>query len=408
MLQESVPTLSVAQLVQPDLIENPYPFYHQLRATDPVHQDRIGVWVLSRYADVVAALHDPRFSADRIRPALQIFPEDTRETFRPLFEGISQMMLFMDPPHHTRLRGLINKAFTPRVVEAMRPQIQQAVDTLLDRVQEAGTMDVMADLAYPLPTQVIAQMLGVPEGDRDQMKSWSDDFVLFLGNLRLLSPAQFLKIYQSMQGFIAYFREQVAARRQHPTDDLLSALIQAEENGTVLSEEELFENCILLLAAGHETTINLIGNGLLALLRNPEQLRKLQEAPHLIGPAVEELLRYDSPVQFTGRVLTADAEIGGRAVAKGTAFLLGLSMANHDPARFHDPDRLDITRRDNRHLSFGYSAHFCVGAPLARLEGQIAINTVLRRMPDLALATDSVHHHPNMSFRGLRALPVRF
>jgi cytochrome P450 len=411
VLDTTTGTLSLGQLLRPDLLDDPLPFYRQLREQQgPVYRDAIGVWVLTNYADVVAALHDPRFSADRIRPALNIIPEPQRTELRPLFEYIVQMMLFQDPPHHSQVRGLVTKAFTPRVVAAMRPQIQAMVDELLDAVQPEGRMDIVNDLSHPLPTAVIAEMMGVPHEHREQFKAWSDHFVLFLGNMRLLTVDQFRQIYTSMQEFTGYFRELVAERRLHPADDLLSALISAEEQGTMLTEEELFMNCILLLAAGHETTINLIGNGMLAFLRHPDQWERLRADPALLESAVEECLRYDAPAQFTARVLLAEAEIAGTTIPAGQPFLFGLGMSNHDPARFAEPDRFEIGRPDNRHLSFGYSSHFCVGAPLARLEAQIAFAALAERLPNLRLAApdERLPRNPNISFRGVLSLPVVF
>ena len=400
--------LGLANLFRPDVQADPYPFYHRLRTEDPVYRDEeMRTWVLTRYADVVAIVRDPRFLADRIDPAMDALEEMGLAELRPLYRVLTRQILFTDPPDHTRLRRLVNKAFTPRAVEGMRAHIQQIVDGLLDAVEPSGRMDVIRDLAYPLPTVVIAEMLGVPPEDRDRFKKWSDDFAVFLGTL---TPAQEQSVQALKSVFEAqrYFHGVVTQLRQNPKENLLSALARAEEQGDMLTEEELLANSILLLAAGHETTTNLIGNGLLALLQHPDQLELLRDDPSLVESAVEELLRYNSPVQLTSRLVKEDLEIGGKQVWHNQWITLLLGAANRDPAQFPDPDRLDITRRDNRHVSFGQGPHFCLGAGLARLEGQIAISTVLRRLPKLRLATDRLRWHETPAFRGLTALPVTF
>ena len=315
-------------------------------------------------------------------------------------------MLFKNPPDHTRLRGLVHKAFTPRRVEQMRSQIQAITDGLLDRVQAAGRADLIAELAYPLPVTVIAAMLGVPAEDHAQFHAWSDALAHSLDLTE--DPEVYTRASRAAVALTAYLRTIIEQRRRQPQDDLLSALILAEEGGGRLSEDELYATVTLLLVAGHETTVNLIGNGVLALLRHPDQLRRLRDEPGLIRTAVEELLRYDSPVQATSRVARADLEIGGHTIRAGqqVSFLLG--AANHDPARFADPTRLDLSRDPNPHLAFGSGIHYCLGAPLARLEGQIAINTLVQRLPGLALAPERPEHRDNYVLRGLRRLRVTF
>ncbi len=393
-------------LLAPEVRADPYPLYDFLRAWDPVHwSEEAARWILTRYADISAVLRDGRFSADRATQFMRLLGAEEREHLGALEAGLARQLLFIDPPDHTRLRRLVNAAFTPRVVERMRARIQEIVDDLLDAVAPRGRMDVIADLAYPLPSIVIAEMLGVPPADRDRFKRWSDDLAAFIG----LSPAlveSARRAQGSMLEFADYFREIIAARRAQPGEDLLSALIAAEAQGDVLSEEELLANCILLLAAGHETTTNLIGNGLLALLRHPDALARLRREPDLIRSAVEELLRYDSPVQATARLAKADVEVGGRTIQAGQGVVLLLGAANRDPEQFPDPHALDLARADNRHLAFGAGAHFCVGAPLARLEGQIAIGTVLRRFPDLRLVDAPLAWRESVAFRGLESLPV--
>jgi pimeloyl-[acyl-carrier protein] synthase len=388
--------------MDPDFVRNPYPIYHRLRAEDPVHRSPLGFWVLTRYDDVQAVLRDPRFAKEAIATVVAA-------RFGMTTPSIGLSMLDRDPPDHTRLRGLVSKAFTPRVVEVLRPHIQEIVDGLLDRAEGAGRMDLIDDFAYPLPVIVICELLGVPVEDRERFRHWGVDIARGLDGV-LLPPDS--EIHQrslaSRRALADYFRTLIAARRAAPRGDLLSGLIAAEEAGDKLSEEELLATCILLLVAGHETTVNLIGNGTLALLRHPAELRRLRENPALIGSAVEELLRFDGPVQRTARVPSEDVTIAGKRIARGDLVLPFIGAADRDPAQFPDPDRLDITRADNRHIAFGWGIHFCLGAPLARVEGQIAINTIVKRLPKLALATEKPEHRQSLTLRGLVALPVTF
>ena len=306
-------------------------------------------------------------------------------------------MLFRDPPDHTRLRALVNRAFTPRVIENLRSRIQQIVEQLLDRAQDAGAMDVIADLAYPLPVTVICDMLGVPPGDRDRIRQWSADVARSLDAIGLPADPEIVERGRSARHALGdYFRGLIPERRTRPQADLLSLLIAAEERGDRLSEGELLAMCILL------------GNGMLALLRHPEQLTRLRSEPALIQSAVEELLRYDSPVQRTARMTTVGVELGGRKIDEGSMVVAAIGAANRDPAHFADPDRLDISRRDNHHIAFGFGIHFCPGAPLARVEGQIAIGALLRRMPGLRLQVLTPEWRESSTLRGLKALPVMF
>ena len=323
--------------------------------------------------------------------------------------ALPHSMLFRDPPDHTRLRALVSKAFTPRMIETMRDHIQEIVDRLLDRVQDAGRMDVMEDLAYPLPVTVICEMLGVPVTDHASIRGWSADIARSLDAIGLPSDQEIVERGRTSRRALAgYFRRLVPERRARPQQDLLSGLIAAEEQGDKLSQDEVIAMCLLLFIAGHETTVNLIGNGTLALLRHPDQMRKLQADPALIGNAVEELLRYDSPVQRTARIASVDAEVGGQPMPKGTMVITALGAANRDPAQFSDPDVLDVTRKDPRHISFGFGIHFCLGAPLARVEGQLALGTLLRRMPKLALAEANPEWRESSVLRGLKRLDVTF
>ncbi len=390
----------------PEVHANPYPVYRRLRAEDPVHWSALmEAWVLTRYNDVVAVLTDRRFSADR-RQAQNRFAQETmrvQEEFGPF--GRTQTMLTSDPPAHTRLRKLVSKAFTVRMVERMRPHIQEIVDELLDTVQGSGRLDIIHDLAYPLPVIVIAEMLGVPPQNRGEFKRWSDDIVATLGG-PFVAPELLERARKSVNELADYFRGVIAERRREPREDLVSGLIAAEEQGQVLSEDEMLATAMLLLIAGNETTTNLIGNGMLALLRNPDQMQRLRDDPSLIQVAVEELLRHDGPVQGTGRVATEELEIDGRKIKTGQVVFMLLAAANRDPARFENPDALDIGRWDNPHLAFGDGIHFCLGAPLARTEGQIAIGTLLRRFPNPRLETEELEWGGSFILRGLKSLPV--
>jgi cytochrome P450 len=388
----------------PEFVADPYPTYRRLRAEDPVHQSPLGFWVLTRYEDVVSVLRDPRL----IKEPIAAFVAARFGLAAPP-TGMGLSMLDRDPPDHTRLRGLVSKAFTPRVIERLRPHIQQIVDGLLDRVEADHGMDLIEQFAYPLPVIVICEMLGVPVADHERFKGWGLDIARGLDAIMLPPDSPVAQRSVNARHALAdYFRELIAERRADPRDDLLSGLIAAEEAGDKLNEDELLATCILLLVAGHETTVNLIGNGSLALLRHPDQRRRLQDDPGLIVTAVEELLRFDGPVQRTARIPSEDVTIGGKIIGKGEMVMPFIGAADRDPAQFPDPDRLDIGRADNRHIAFGWGVHFCIGAPLARVEGQIALNTLLRRRPKLALATDRPEYRQSLTLRGLAALPVTF
>jgi cytochrome P450 len=389
--------------MDPEFVANPYPMYQRLRAEDPVHQSPLGFWVLTRYDDVVFVLRDARLAKEAI-PA--VIAQRFGITNPP---GIGQSMLDRDPPDHTRLRGLVNKAFTPRVVEQLRPRVQSIVDELLGRLDGRHDMDLIEEFAYPIPVTVICELLGVPVADRDRFKSWGLDIARGLDAVLFGPHSVFAERGAVARHALAeYFRELIAERRKAPREDMLSGLIAAEEAGDRLSEIEMLATCILLLVAGHETTVNLIGNGTLALLRNPDQLQRLRENPGLIATAVEELLRYDGPVQRTARVTSEDVKIGDRVIAKDEMVMPFLGAADRDPAHFAEPDRLDLGRRENRHVAFGYGIHFCLGAPLARVEGQIALGTLVRRLPNLALATERPEFRMSLTLRGLASLPVSF
>jgi pimeloyl-[acyl-carrier protein] synthase len=388
--------------MDPEFVADPYPTYHRLRTEDPVHHSALGFWVLTRYDDVVTALRDPRLAKEAIASFVAA-------RFGAPVPATGLSMLDRDPPDHTRLRGLVSKAFTPRVVEGLRPRIQQIVDALIDGAAARGSMDLIEEFAYPIPVIVICEMLGVPVEDHEHFKGWSLDIARGL-DLIWLGPDSEVgrRSIAARQALAEYFRGLIAQRRAAPRTDLLSGLIAAEEAGDKLNEVELLATCILLLIAGHETTVNLIGNGTLALLRHRDQLERLQREPGLIATAVEELLRFDGPVQRTARIPSEDVTIGGHTIAKGEMVMPFIGAADRDPAQFPDPDRLDIGRTDNRHIAFGWGIHFCLGAPLARLEGQIAINTLVRRLPKISLATDVPEYRQSLTLRGLKALPVSF
>jgi cytochrome P450 len=387
------------------LLQDPYPAYRRLRTEAPAHLDvATGELVLTRYADVVAALRHPRLSSRGVATGGLPIPQSIQWTVRPVLDSLSKQMLFSDPPDHTRLRGLANKAFTPRVVEGMRTRIREISDELLAPLDRAGPVDLVREFTTIFPVTVIAEMLGVHVRDRARFKVWSDDLALFIGGTTLPLPIVLARAARGMLSLRRYFQRLVRERRGNPGNDLLGALIAAEERGDQLTEEELLANASLILAAGHETTTNLIGNGILTLLRHPEQLQLLRENPDLIESAVEELLRYESPVQWTGRVALEALEIGDIRVPAGQSVAIGLAAANRDPAQFPDPDRLDLRREENRHLAFSHGIHFCLGAALARMEGQIAIGELVRRFPHMRLADRPVVWRENFTLRGVKAL----
>jgi len=394
-------------LLDPATIANPYPLYHRLREEDPVHwDDELHMWVLTRYDDIDAALRDPHLSANRVETLRNVAsPEASEAARQTLTATLSSWMLFLDPPQHTRLRNLANQAFTPRMVEKLRKHIEDIVGELLASAASTGSFDVVRDFAYPLPAIVIAEMLGVRREDRDLIKRWSDALALVLGSAAC-EPSIVENGARSVLEFRDYLQELVADRRRKPQEDLITAALRAEDQGSMLSHDELLANCVLLLTAGHETTTNLIGNGTLALLRHPDQLARLRADPGLIKTAVEELLRFDSPVQATSRLVTEDFPLRGRILQKGQLAFLLLGAANRDPARFPDPDSLNLGRADVHHGAFAFGPHYCLGAPLARLEAQIALPRLFAAFADLQLATVELEWRPNFVLRGLKALPI--
>ncbi|MGV7214248.1 cytochrome P450 [Bradyrhizobium sp. UFLA05-112] len=390
----------------PDFIRDPYPHYERLRAVDPMHLTPFGSFVASRHAEVSLVLRDKRFGKDFAERSRRRYGPEIME--EPVFRNLGHTMLQADPPDHTRLRGLVVKAFTARRVEDMRPRIQEIVDQTLDAMIDRGQMDLIGDFAFRLPVTIICDMLGIPEEHREGFHKGSSDGV------RILDPVPMTpdEIKQgNARNLMAqmYFHQLFELRRRNPGDDLTTQLVLAEEDGNKLTNEELTANIMLLFVAGHETTVNLIGNGLLALHRNPDQLALLRSRPELITNAIEEFLRYDSSVQMTGRVTLGDIhDLGGKRIPKGESVLCLLGSANRDPAVYPDsPERLDILRDNVKPVSFGGGIHFCLGAQLARIEAEIAINTLLRRLPDLRI--DDVQNpewRPTFVLRGLKRLPA--
>ena len=388
---------------------NPYPRYAELRERPTLPRSKDGLWVLTRYDDVLATVRDPRLSSHprhspdgRGRRAGA--GEDAPQI--PLIgDGTIEIMLLADAPDHTRLRRLANKAFTPRAVEALRPRIVELVDGMLDAAQERGSFDVMHDLAEPLPVMVICDLLGVPVEDQAQFKPWSESIGRMLDPD--VPPEQLQMAIPAVMGFVQYFATLIEERRTAPGDDLLSALIAAESEGEKLTQGELFAMIILLFIAGHETTTNLIGNGTLALLRNPDELAALRADPSLAVPGTEELLRYDAPVQVTARTATCDLEVNGRlSLQKGESVICGIAAANRDPRFVDDPETLRLARGVPSHLAFSNGMHYCLGAPLARLEGQIAFSAMAQRFPAMALIDDEPPYRDHFVLRGLASLPV--
>jgi cytochrome P450 len=397
--------LSLYHLLDPEVLANPYHLFRRLRTEAPVHWDAfLHTWVVTRYVDVLQVLHT--FSAKRTHTPEKLKAIGLAE-MSPIAELMVKQMLFMDPPEHTRLRSLASYAFSPARVAVLRLHIREIVNRLLDDVQARGQMDIIRDLAEPLPAIVTAEMLGVPLEDRHQLKTWSANFAEMLGNFQH-NPEHAPRMLRTVEEMSTYFRETVRRQRDHPREGLVHSLMTAEVDGDRLSEEEVVATAIVTMVGGLETTTNLIGNGVLTLVRNPEEMKRLREDPSLIPSAVEEMLRYESPSQHTGRLAPEDVELGGRTIRKGQAVMAVMAAANRDPDRFPDPDRFDITRTDNRHLAFGYAAHFCFGAALARVEGQEAFDAIVRRLHNLDLQPVRLVWRNNLGLRGLTALPVTF
>ncbi|HYF46673.1 MAG TPA: cytochrome P450 [Acidimicrobiales bacterium] len=399
--------------LDPEYLLDPYPTLTELREREPIHHSPLGIWMLFGYQDVFELLRNPHTSVsdaniqgglNEMRQAM--FAELLEEFGGDDRERGDKAILNLDPPDHTRIRKLVSKAFTVRRVEALRPRIQELVDEVLDRVAGTGTWDVVEELAFPLPFQVISELLGMPEGDRAAIRDWSHALTKTLDPI--ISEEEMRAAFVASDAMTEYLEEVVPWKRANPADDVLTGLVQAEEDGDTLSAAELRDQIVLLFLAGHETTVNLIGNGLQALMRHPDQLRRWADDPGLDATAVDECLRYDAPVQLSRRIAMADLTLGEETVGPGTLVMTHLASANRDPAKWGPTaDQLDIGRPDaGQHVSFGSGIHFCLGAALARLEGQVAMGSVIRRFPDLELAGEPVSNG-RITLRGLDSLPVR-
>lgn len=399
--------LSLYHLLNPEVLANPYPLYHRLRSEDPVHWDPyLHAWIVTRYQDVVTVL--TRFSADRA-PSPEYFENIGAREVSPIAKVMVKQMLFMDPPAHTRLRKLAAPAFMPARVRVLRQHIQEIADVLIDDVikRDSGRIDLLSDFAEPLPAIVTAEMLGVPVQDHKNLKEWSATFAGMLGNFQH-NPELLGEVMRAVENLTAYFQDAIVQQRENPRPGLVHSLMSSEVDGDRLTDEEIVANCIVTMVGGQETTTNLIGNGMLTLLRNPNQMERLRHHSEIMPAAVEELLRYESPSQHTARLAPRDVVLGGKKIAKRDAVIAVMAAGNRDPERFPEPDRLDFDRPDNRHLAFGWAAHFCFGAPLARIEGEIAFETLLRRFDNLQLTGEKLVWRQNLGLRGLQSLPLTY
>jgi hypothetical protein len=399
------PALSLSRLLDPAILRDPYPLYRQLRDEAPVHWDPyLKVWLVSRHRDVLEVLQ--RFSARRA-PTVEKLEAIGLGRLSPIAELLTQQMLFLDPPAHSRMRALGAAAFTPRRVEALAGYIHDVADDLLDQVEGHGQLEVMTEFAHRLPATVLVRALGTPIEDYPRLKAWSEQFADLLGAIQH-NPVVAARLVDELHDMTEYFRTALRQQRSEVTTGLIGAIANAEVDGDRLSEDEAVANLILTMVGGYETTSHLIGSGLLTLLRNPEQHALLRAEPELMPLTVEELLRYESPIQHTARLAPEPTELAGTAIAEGQPVLALIGAANRDPDQFAEPDRLNLCRRDNRHLAFGWSNHFCFGASLARAEGAIALSALIRRLPAARLATDDIVWRDNPAFRGPAALHVVF
>lgn len=394
--------------MSPDFLQNPYPTLDKVRAECPVLWSEKGkYWLVTRFAEGNSILRDLHYEKEGMKPPMTI------SLLLHLIPGASELtnsvghwMLRKDPPDHTRLRTLVNKAFTPSTVKELRPRIQELTDQLLDEAAAKGEIELVSEFAFVLPVTVIAELLGIPAKDRDLFHRWSKTLTEILEPRPSINPQRLTKASAANHEMIEYLRPLVAERRKAPKDDLLSALVAAEQEGSKLTEEELLSNCVLMLVAGHETTVNLIGNGVKALLQHPDQLKLLQDDPSLIVNAVEEFLRYDSPVQIVRRIASEDMELGGQKIKKDQMLVIVLGGCNRDPEVYAEPNKFDITRKDIKHLSFGQGIHHCLGATLARAEAEIAISTLVKRFPAMRLKTDELEIKEPFALRGVKSMPI--
>jgi cytochrome P450 len=396
-------------LLTPERVVDPYPIFAELREKHPVYFNPLyKAWFIHRYDDVMDALRDDRFSSDRIRPVYEHkLTETQREERGPTYEILGDWLVFRDPPDHTRLRKLVSRAFTPRAVEQLRERTEVLVAEMVAEVAPRGEIDLIHDFAYPIPAVIIAEMLGVPAADRDMFKDWSDDVMVLVFGARDVEGRR-ERAQQGLVDLRDYLSGMVKQFRAEPQDNLITALVKAQEGDDALTDREIVSNCVLFLFGGHETTTNLIGNGTRALLRHPDQLAKFKADPDLLKPAVEEMLRYDGPSKMQVRMASADIEMRGETIREGDMVYLVQAAANHDPEVFEDPEKFDVTRNPTGQIGFGFGIHFCLGASVARLEGAIAINALVRALDDLHLGPGAEHWHPTLISRGMESLPVSF
>ena len=401
------PPLSAKEFFTSEFLKDPYATYRRYLNGCGLQFLTLhgGVWAAFKHADCSTFLRDPRLSAKRTGTLLDEFPAEKQKEFAELARTLSLWMLFFDAPEHTRLRKLMSKSFSPAAIESLRPQVEKIVDRLLMPLQRNDQIDILPQFAHPLPAYVIAELLSVPESLHQRFVGWSNAVATLFGN-PYRNMDDLVAAQQAIHGLTRYFREAVAVRRKQKENDLISLLMEIEEDGDVLTEEELYAQCVMLLFGGHETTRNLIGNGLYTLLRHPEQAAELRDNPELIRSAVEELLRYESPVQYTGRMVLEDFEFCGVPARRGQEIIFMLGAANRVGSQFKDPDHFDLKRAKNPHLAFGAGAHFCIGNQLARLEGQVAILRILREFPRMRSVSAEPEWLPNFSFRGLKTFLV--
>lgn len=393
-------------VLTPELVRNPYPYFRRLQDEAPVYwNDRYRAWFVTRFDDVTQAFRDPRYSANRIA-AFAANDTDHDAAFDNVLHVLSNWLVFKDPPDHTRLRRLLQSSFTVKEVESWRPRVEEIVNELIDDIGRDGPIDLVRDVAYPLPAIVIAEMLGVPPGDRDLFKKWSDQITaLIFGALD--QPDRREQAIVGMGELAEYLSDLIDHHRRVGGDDLMGSLVNAREENDALTDDEVLSTCVLLLFGGHETTTSLIGSGMLALLDHHDQFERLRSTPELIGAATEEFLRYDGPAKVSVRIVAEDLTIRGHQLQAGSRAFLVPCAANRDPERFTDPDRLILDREDSGHVGFGGGIHYCLGAPLARLEGGLAINSIVKRLRNLELVDrDALDWHPTMLSRGLLSLPV--